>query len=342
VPKIISRYAAFLATTLVVFLFASHASAQKPDALGTVNASTIGCPEGGMPATACYALAVSCPSIQDYTVYLKTFVPTGRTAGVVTLTQGGTASTLYEAYVYGDVTISNLVNAGFLTVEITFGQPFSDEQGWEYAVNGAGVRAASCRYATVTAWIKTQLASRLPLCATGNSAGSALIGEGLAHYNLGQYLAFAELTSGPPFTRVDEACINLTRPSVEYCSGADINTEVGVVDATEFLDPAYPGPWCSEDIIDNSDAHLSQFLNDSITSSDAQLSYFGTNVWFLYGGLDTSAAINQGEIYRQSIRSSTQRNCVADAPHSIPDVLDGAERIASDMIQQCNQGFGRR
>ena len=52
-----------------------------------------------------------------------------------------------------------------------------------------------------------------------------MISEGLAHYGLGKYLAFAEITSGPPFGRVDHACINTVTPAVEYCSGADVEWE---------------------------------------------------------------------------------------------------------------------
>lgn len=324
--------------TVLLFLFAVGVQAQRrpPDALGTVSATQITCPSTGLSGTACYALDVSCPQVEDYTVYLKTIAPSRFAVGVVTLTQGGTSVDLYENYTYGPVTIQNLVDAKFLAVEISFGLPFNGiEDGWQTETNGAGVRAASCRYATVTAWIKDNLASQVPLCAAGVSAGSQQIGEGLAHYGLDQYLTFAELASGPPFNRTDEACIHMGRSSVEYCSGAHVGMIVDVPDAQLYIDPAYPGPWCSEDIQTNGKAHQSVFLNDSVTSPDGVVSYPHTNVWFLYGGQDDTSAINQGEDYRSQIRTQNHAGCVPDAPHLIPDSLSGAQQIASDMISQC-------
>jgi hypothetical protein len=306
--------------------------------LGTVTAELMGCPSGGLVGSACYALAVSCPGIPDYDVYLKTIAPSSSPEGVVTLIPGGTSTDIFEHFfAYGSVTVQNLVDARFLVVEVTFGSPFNDtEKGWQTNVAGAGVRAASCRYATVTAWVKNNLASQVPLCAAGVSAGSQQIGEGLAHYGLDRYLAFAELASGPPFNRVDIACISsLDVHAVEYCSGVDTDMGVGLGNAENFVDPAYPGPWCSQDIATGDDLHQAEFLADSVTSPDALLAYPATNLWFLYGSLDESAAINQGENYRLKITTPTQAGCVPNAPHQIPDVLAGAEKIASDIIQEC-------
>lgn len=311
----------------------------------TVTASSIGCPTTGLAGTACYSLAVTCQNLPTYTVYLKTIAPSGTPVGAVTLIMGGTSIDLYENFVNGTVTVQNLVNAGFLTVQISFAHPFTtSESGWQTNVNGAGVRAASCRYAAVTQWIKSNLASAVPLCATGSSAGAAQIGEGLAHYSLADVLDFAELTSGPPFTRVDYACIPSLQPNpqVEYCSNADDGQAVNVTDATNFIDPAYPGAWCSESVQTNDTSHEQQFYNDSVTFTDAVLSYPSTPVWFLYGGKDGSPAINQGELYRTSITSSTSRNCVPDAPHNVPDVSDGAAQIATDLIGQCKASAGRK
>jgi hypothetical protein len=310
----------------------------------TVVATPITCPTTGLAGTACYALAVTCENIPTYTVYLKTIAPTGTPIAVATLIMGGTSIDLYENFVNGTVTVQNLVNADILTIQISFANPFTtSEAGWQTNAGGAGVRAASCRYAAVTQWIKSNLAAQVPLCATGSSAGAAQIGEGLAHYSLASVLAFAELTSGPPFTRVDYACIPSLQPTpmVEYCSGADDGEAVSVHDAEQFIDPAYPGAWCSESIENNDTTYQTQFLNDSVSSPDAVLSYPSTPVWFLYGGQDDTPAINQGELYRQLITSSTNRGCVADASHNVPDALDGAEQIASDIIAQCTSSAAR-
>lgn len=325
-------------TLLLLLTVGVQAQKMQPDQLGTVlSASQVTCPNTGMTGTTCYALNVHCPKIQDYTVYLKTIAPSGTPVGAVTLTQGGSAIALYENYTHGSVTIQDLANAQFLAVEITFGNPFNAfEQGWQTKANGAGVRAASCRYATVTAWIKSNLAPQVPLCAAGVSASSQQIAEGLAHYGLTQYLKFAELASGPPFSRTDEACIRSGGDSVEYCSGAFAGMIVDLTDAKAYIDPAYPGSWCSQDIKKNKMDHKSQFFDDSVTSADAALDYPTTNVWFLYGGQDTTSAINQGENYRLQVTTTNHAACVPNAPHLIPDDFSGAQQIATDMIGQCH------
>jgi len=332
-----------LSITLLLFVLADCGKTSgtltttPPPPQWTVTSSSTGCPSTGLTGTACYALDVTCENLPTYTVYLKTIAPAGAPIAAATLIQGGTSIDLYEDFANGTTTVQNLVNANFLTVQISFAHPFTTtESGWQTNAGGLGVRAAACRYAAVTQWIKTNLAAQVPLCATGSSAGSAQIAEGLAHYKLASSLAFAELTSGPPFTRVDYACIPSLQPTTmpEYCSGANDGQAVNVKDATNFIDPAYPGAWCSEGVQSNDTSHETQFLGDSVTSPDAVLNY-PIPVWFLYGGLDQSPAINQGELYRGLITLPTNRACVADAPHNIPDVPDGALQIAADLIAQC-------
>jgi hypothetical protein len=68
---------------------------------------------------------------------------------------------------------------------------------------------------------------------------------------------------------------------------------------------------------------------------DALLSYLNTFVKFLYGGEDFSSAPNQGQIWEGAITTAKTSACVADAPHGVPDVLDGAQQIASDILTYC-------
>lgn len=307
-----------------------------PDALGTLVASTVACPTTGIKATACYALDITCPLVPDYTAYVKIIAPP-KPVGTVILTSGGDVNDTYEdAYPYGPVTVQNIVNAKLTAVELTYGAPFSTGLGWEYDANGAGVRAAACRYATVVQWVYKRTVS-VPLCATGSSAGGQIISEGLAHYGLGSYLKFAEITSGPPFGRVDYACINNVAQQVEYCSGTKIGMGVGYDNAVKYVDPAYPGTWCSTSLQTGSTQYEMQFLNDSVTSPDATVTYPNTKIRFLFGGLDTSSAIRQGLIYQSLITQKPTYGCVKDAPHSIPDVQDGAEQIAADVIANCHR-----
>lgn len=318
-------------TVLAFFLFLSSFAAA--DQLGTVNASPVPCPADGLQATACYALDISCPAIPDYTAYAKMFMP-ARPVGAIIFTIGGVANDVYESYKYGGMIVQNVTAANYEAVELTFGEPFSDSPGWQYDVSGMGVRAASCRYATVVAWVHDQM-NGAPVCATGNSGGGALIGEGLAHYGLGDYLKFAELTSGPPFSRLDYGCLDTIAPATEYCSGADVGMDLGVSDAENFIDPAYPGPWCSSSLEDHSTEHEAEFLQDSVVSTDAVLDYPKTTLRFLFGGLDTTSAIRQGLYYQSQIVQQPSYACIKEATHSMPDSLDAAQTISTDLTTNC-------
>ena len=68
---------------------------------------------------------------------------------------------------------------------------------------------------------------------------------------------------------------------------------------------------------------------------DAVFSYPNTFVKFLYGGNDSSSAANQGQIWGSAITTAKASSCVADAPHGIPNVLDGAQQIANDILTYC-------
>lgn len=329
--------ATIFALMILLFVSALYVVAQDaapPDQMGTINATTVACPSGGLTATACYALDIACPNIPNYTAYVKIIAPASP-VGAVIFTNGGLVTDIYENYTYGTVALQDVLNANYTVVELTYGTPFSNGPGWQHNANGQGVRVAACRYATVVQWVFNNVATG-PLCATGSSAGGQLISEGLAHYGLGSYLTFAEITSGPPFNRVDHACINDVKPQLEFCSGANVGMGVGYKNAVNFVDPAYPGPWCSTSWQTHTTKYQQQFFTDSVTSADATLSYPNTKVRFLFGGLDDSSAIRQGLDYRSKIVQPTTIGCVKDAPHSIPDVLDGAQRIASDLITNCH------
>lgn len=315
---------------------------------GPVVATQVACPSGGLPATSCYSLDITCPNVDvpSYTAYVKIIAP-ARPIGTIIFTTGGTGTTLYEFGTngvdgYAATVVSTVFSAGYEAVQLTFGAPFSSGPGWQYDANGQGVRAAACRYAMVVQWLAQQTPS-VPLCATGNSAGGALIGEGLAHYGLGSYLTFAEITSGPPFSRVDLACSPTTvGVQAEPCSHANVGPSVGISDATNYIDPAYPGPWCSQSIQPpGSTQYQQQFQNDSITlpaSPDAVLNYPSTTIKFLFGELDTSSAPLQGMEYQSQITSSQLApGCVSGAPHDIPSFLPGAQTIATDLTTNCHK-----
>jgi len=306
------------------------------DRLGTVtNAAVITCPSGVMPGT-CYDLTVSCPNISDLHGYLKVSMPQNSIGSVVFAT-GGNGTTLLETSQYGRVTIQNLLAANYTVVRLVWGGPFGNQPyGWQ--TGPGGIRAVACRPATVINWVYHNLRSGLsaPLCAGGNSAGAEQIGLGLAHYGLGSILSMAELIVGPPFAREDYSCQCNQPLSPGLCSSQPLSYCVGLNNAEHFVDPAYASPICSQALQTHSTANHTTFLSDSILSPDAVLAYPRTHIHFLWGGQDLSSASLSGQLYMQSITSTNGYACVADAPHNVFSVLDAAQQVAADIVNDCH------
>lgn len=320
--------------TVAVLLLAGMAWA---DSLGTTSSRSVSCPEGNISGV-CYAVTISCPEISEFTGYVKVTYPRGFPFGTIIFTTGGNGTDLYEGnFTYGTKVLNTVLQGGFTVAQVSWGHPFADQPfGWQ--TGPGGIRAVACRYATLAQWVYTNIHQRnsdAPYCATGNSAGSQQIGLALTHYGLDSIFAMVEPTSGPPFSRQDWACDCKHAPVLNSC-GALQGYCVGLPNAEDFVDPAYPAPICSEEVETHTTTYDSIFLQDSVMAPDAQLSYPNTFVRFLFGGQDASTAPNQGQTWESAITSSKAEACVADADHEIPNSLDGAEQIASDLLTYCN------
>lgn len=315
------------------------------DPVGTAQGASITCKQGKInTSSACYSVDLSCPGVADFTAYLKVTSPTGTSIGTVMLTGGGNGTGFYEDYTYGDTTVNNVVAAGFTAVQTSFGGPFTSQtpDGWQ--TGPGGIRRLACRYATLANWVYAnvhQASTSKPMCATGNSSGGQLIAETLAHYGTDSIFSMVEPTSGPPFSDMEKSCIcgqdaeAIPRACYAGTGDRNINQCLDVKDAQKYVDPAYSSPICSNDITSHSTSNQAEYISDTIQSPDAKVNYPHTYVHFLYGGLDTSSAVTLGPDYMSVITSSKSQSCVADAPHSIADVLDGAQQVASDIVAKC-------
>jgi len=225
--------------------------------------------------------------------------------------------------------------------QISWGGPFAKQPfGWQ--TGPGGIRAAACRYATLAEWIYTNIHlanTTAPFCATGNSSGAQLIGLALAHYGMGSLFTMVEPTSGPPFARQDWAC-DCLQPQIANPCGVPQGFCVGLGNAQKYIDPAYPAPLCSDEVQTRTTTYDSTFLHDSILAPDAVFAYPNTFVNLVYGTQDPSTASNQGHAWASAITSSKAESCIADAQHNIPDVLDGAQQIANDIVTYCKLPSG--
>ncbi len=310
--------------------------------LGTVSGvSSITC-KGSLSGGTCEQMTVSCPNVPDIDAYIKINTPSGTPKGTVLYGTGTGGNGLYESiFTFGGTAVGNVLNAGFRTVQISFGTPFNSAQPNGWPQGPGGVLATACRWSTLAQYVYTsvQNSTTIPMCATANSGGAGALAYALSQYGMGDVISMAEITSGPPTGRLDWGC-GCTQgampvPNSCFPSGS-MGTCFGTTDAGVW-DPAYtPNAYCSQAVGGTlPPGGLDFFLQDSVEADGAQYSFPKTSVNLLFGGTDTSSAIAIGWDWYLKINSTKSNGCVADAPHSIANVSDGATQIANDIIGMC-------
>jgi hypothetical protein len=335
---------------LTVTITGTGLTPSNVDPLGTAagieaSCSSVDGGDQGEPNGTCYNVALTCPGVADQTVGVKVNNPSG-TKGTVTFMVGGGGHQWYDQnFKFGTTAVDMVAQAGFTTAQISFyGTPVGFPPSGTFAgwlTGPGGVRALSCRFATVEMWVRDHIhQANAPFCHTGNSAGSAAPFYALAYYGFDAYYNFVELSSGPPFTRIDHGCICNPEVFHDTQCGQGSQSECYRIDGTKFVDPAYdPTTHICTDAMDSGDTTNQQlFINDSLDSPAATKSYSHVDIHFVFGGLDTGAAEPQAMEWIPLItaKNPITFDCVADAPHPIPDVLDGAQKIANDLIASCH------
>ena len=305
--------------------------------LGTVTtSSTIKCPMGGLSGATCYSLQVHCPGVTDFDTYVKVNKPVTTSLGTVIFGTGTGGANLYDlAFTYGSNVVQKILNAGFTTAQISFGVPFTTNTPNGWLTGPGGVRRLACRYTTAAQWIYNNIHNHntsAPICATGNSGGAGAIAYALAQYGAAGVFSMVELTSGPPMARLDYGCLCTQGPQQTPCGQGQLSSCYASSEK-EIIDSAYPTPLCSN----ATPANSAQLLSDSVLAPGSSATYSNTLVHVVFGGQDNSAAVPQGLQWFDNLSSSKSGPvCVADAPHDIPDVLDGAMQIANDVISNCH------
>lgn len=316
----------------------------------------------------CFQLAVSCPLVADFSVYLKVNNPPGTPIGTVLLGTGTGGSSLYDdadggGYQYGSDVVQSLLSsgAGYNTVQVSFGAPFNSgatPNGW--LTGPGGVRRLGCRYATVADWVynhpniinpNVSTANSAPMCATGNSGGSAAIAYAVFNYALASEFTMIEPTSGPVMTRIDLGCSPCgsytfangctgQQQNMCYSTGGASGGDAAVIDeAYQSSQPSTNSP-CTNAINGNAgpDA-MAMFLSDSILfMPSVKINLSGVTVKQLFGDEDTSNAVPEGTYWWEFITpapGSPSPQCLAGVPHDIPSTQTGAQQIASDIEAAC-------
>ena len=348
---------------------------QETDPLGTVsNVQTLSsCPadsNGGLANGTCYSLTVSCDQVADMMTYVKVNAPPkGATlAGTVLFLIGSGGNGLYDSnptWQYGYLAVENVYAANFNTVQVSFGAPFSSNNPNGWLQGPGGVRRLACRFATVADWVyhnpktinpNATAANSAPMCGTANSGGSGALAYAVYQYGLAgtnttgptQEFNMIEPTSGPPMTRLDQACVcnNQAMGNPDPCTGSVRSPMCFSPSEADIIDPAYQTAGqtsptlCSQGLTGSNNAQANRFASDSIDYQPNNTIAIPLSKTLLvnmrFGGLDTTTAVPQGETWFGAVapRPGTPA-CTQDAPHDLPDVQDGATDIATDIITNC-------
>ncbi|HEX3821908.1 MAG TPA: hypothetical protein VHW45_16365 [Candidatus Sulfotelmatobacter sp.] len=313
-------------------------------ALGTISGvSSIAC-QGSIKNGVCQQMTVSCPGVPNIQAYVKTNTPTGTPLGTVTYNTGSDGNGLYDSiFTFGSTAVQNVLNAGFSTVQISWGTPFNNTQPDGWALGPGGVLASACRYATLTQWIYDNIHddnTSVPYCATGNSGGAGALAYALSQYPSSNILSMAEVTSGPPTGRLDWGCgCTEGKLAVQCGTATTLGTCFGKADAP-FWDPAY-NPNVTPGLCTNAvsgglpPGGLNFFLGDSVEAPGANYTFPHTFVNVLFGGADNSSAIPIGQHWLNNITTNKGQGCVAGGLHSLANTEAGAQQIATDLIGLC-------
>ena len=307
----------------------------------------------------CYQLNVSCPGAADVTAYLKVLNPAGAPVGTVLLNTGTGGSGLYDdltggGYKFGSNVVQNLQTMGYNTVQVSFGAPFTANQTNGWLQGPGGVRRLACRYATIADWVyknptiinaNLNATNSAPMCATGNSGGSAAIVYAVQEYGLNTEFTMIEPTSGPVTSRIDQGCSPCNSSGTGPVCGTGNSSQMcyesndaSVIDAAYQTAGSTSNTPCTNALNGNPGTDASAiFLSDSILyQGSATVEIPNTFIKQLIGDDDSSNAVPQALTWQQQVISPQPTlQCLTGAPHDIPNYQSGATQIASDIIANC-------
>jgi hypothetical protein len=373
-PFLIDAFlAGLMRTTFALLVPLLGYSAFAVDPIGTATVTKLNsCPAGGLANGTCYKVTISnCPeSTGTFAAAIKVNAPPNgqKFLGAVFFTTGGGGVGYYDqpsgtrdtrCNAQGDcglLAVQTVNDAGYATIQTNFSDPghsVPEPVGWLTGPAADGPRALACRYATLVHVVWTNILrsdTTRPICATGNSGGSAVIAYGLTQYGLGSLsgpgpqLSMVEATSGPPMARIDHGCQKVPPTMTVTCpTGTVLSEGYGLGLALKFIDPAYDGDEetspdlrdaCAQQIENGGNRTL--FLHDSVLSNDFPApNYPKTFVNVVFGDQDLSSAVPQGLEWYNAITSSKAQACVSGAPHRLPATFEGATQVANDLISFC-------
>ncbi len=276
--------------------------------------------------------------------------------------------------------VQTVYNAGYVTIQTNFTDPSGGNDtrfGISTGPSNYGARQTSCRYTTLVNAFYSQIMGGAtgfphPVCATGNSHGSGIIGYAITQYGMGRgpgnpptsnpnllEFTMVQPTGGPTASRGDLACNPNPNPVAVSCDNnisppISVSPGLNLQEAEYYIDPSadgdcdFTGPNCTGTPVPHGPQDIcgwtlegnynpppnKQFIHGSILSDDFPNPSYSIPVNIMWGQLDTSYAVAEGQLFLSATSSSQGIYCsiVPNAPHEIPQTYVGAMAIANGLI----------
>jgi hypothetical protein len=227
--------------------------------------------------------------------------------------------------------VDAMVADGFEVIVVSW----DDQTPWLSSAQGeeVGPRLLACRPATAIQWVHDNVFAGLGspaagdgvcgFCATGNSGGASQIAYAMSFYGVAGLLDAAVLTSGPPHTALDQACLG-PAPNLEFDpdSAAIVDLSYGFAQGTGPCaghDQGFAGKW-KEDSLDVGGTYA----------------FPGTRVAFLFVEGDHTPAPFHGRIYLNQLRAAGSQTVtdrtIPGFNHTIMTFPEGRQAVEEELL----------
>jgi hypothetical protein len=296
--------------------------------LGTLalTSGSSSCAQGG---SCRLGFRVECPDIQqagDGTLIAAG--PGGQPRGLV-MGFVGTLGTGTEGL--SKLWVNDMVAAGFEVIVVSW----ADQTPWLQSAQGeqVGPKFLACRPATAIKWVHDNIFEPLGVpanakgvcgfCATGNSGGATQIAYAMSFYGVADLLDAAVLTSGPPHTALDQACLG-PDPNLQFDS-----------DSASIVDLSYGFARGTGPCVQQDQSFADAWRKDSI-DTDGAYAFPHTRVAFLFVQGDHTAAPFHGKLYLDKLRAAgsptvTDRT-IPGTSHTIMTFPEGRQAVQEELL----------
>jgi hypothetical protein len=227
--------------------------------------------------------------------------------------------------------VDDMVAAGFEVVVVSW----ADQTPWLQSAQGeqAGPKLLACRPATTIKWVHDNIFEQLGspstaegvcgFCATGNSGGASQIAYALSFYDVAKLLDAAVLTSGPPHTALDKACLGPS-PDLRFDP-----------DSASIVDLSYGFARGTGPCVEQDQSFADTWLKDSVDEGGTY-SFPHTRVAFLFVQGDHTAAPFHGKLYLQKLQAAggpmvTDRT-IPGTSHTIMTFPEGRQAVEDELL----------